>query len=154
MSPFSSPPSSHGSTSTVSPSLTHNERFSLPGILHILVFPSRHLTLILVPPTLCSTIPKVCLPLGSFTLLISSCKASSLWASYFFLLMPIGLPNCFFSGIPGAQQKSLYKSFVIGKPYCGINIRHKLYKFPGHWINGEVIHAKSCNGRDKADKPF
>src|SRR3989344_633010 len=73
MSPFSSAPSSHGSTRTVSPSLTHNLLFNLPGIRHILVFPSKQRTRILEPPNLCSRKPMHWLPRGTLTLEISSC---------------------------------------------------------------------------------
>ena len=68
-SPFASPPNSQGSTITISPSLTHSLRLSLPGILQILVFPSRHLTLTLEAPSLWSKTPNVSLPTGSLTLL-------------------------------------------------------------------------------------
>src|SRR3989344_5865848 len=89
MSPFSSPEYSQGSTITASPSLTQSFLFSLPGILHILVFPSRHRTRILLAPSLCSRIPRTCLSLGSFILEISCCCCSS-GESWSFLL-----PNFF-----------------------------------------------------------
>lgn len=51
ISPFSSPPSSHGSTSTVSFSRTHKYRFMRPGILQMRVLPSRQRTLLLLAPS-------------------------------------------------------------------------------------------------------
>lgn len=57
ISPFSSPPSSHGSTSTVSPSRTQRYLFIRPGILHSRVFPSRHRTLLLLAPSRWSSTP-------------------------------------------------------------------------------------------------
>src|SRR3989344_2992976 len=64
MSPFSLS-YSHGSTMTISFSLTQSFLFILPGILHILFLPSRHLTYILLPPGRCSTIPVTSLRRGS-----------------------------------------------------------------------------------------
>src|SRR3989344_7761462 len=87
MSPFSLPPYSHGSTTTMSLSLTHNFLFSLPGILQILVLPSKHLTRILDAPSLCSRIPKVWLPLGNLILEISCCSFSCSASCSFFLLI-------------------------------------------------------------------
>ena len=71
-SPFSSPPNSHGSTSTTSPSRTHSVLFTLPGILQTLTFPSMHFTLNRDPPNRCSITPMCCPSLGNLVLLISS----------------------------------------------------------------------------------
>jgi len=78
ISPFSSPPNSHGSIITMSPGLTHSFLFSLPGILQFLVFPSRHFTSHLDAPSLASSMPSTSFPLGSLTL-----KSSCSWSSYF-----------------------------------------------------------------------
>src|SRR3989338_1717887 len=93
MSPFSSPPNSHGSTRTVSPSLTHRRLLNLPGILHRRIFPSRHLTLILVPPRRWSTRPNSCWPRGSFVLPISASYASLCSSTAFLRLMRRKTPS-------------------------------------------------------------
>ena len=76
-SPFSSPPNSHGSTSTASPSRTQSVLLTFPGMRQSLSFPSMHFTLSLDPPSRCSMIPMICPSRGSFVLLISSCCSSS-----------------------------------------------------------------------------
>src|SRR3989338_3939637 len=73
MSPFLSPSNSHFSTITISPSRTQILFFNLPGMRHILSFPSLHSTLILLPPISPITAPNTSLlsVLGRRTLFIT-----------------------------------------------------------------------------------
>src|SRR3989338_804837 len=108
MSPLLSPENSQGSTITIAPGFTHNLLLNLPGILQILVLPSKHFTSSLLAPSFLATIPKVSLPLGIFILLISCscfCCASSSSS-----LLPIinANPKQFINVFKRESAKNLY----------------------------------------------